>query len=242
MGLRRLSFGLLVIGFGLAAVAAQVKQQPRFRIEIQAEAEGGPKFTVTNLSDKTLTACHIEFSVSSEGRREGGMSWDPIVQAGNRQRPQPLEPGASVTLNLPHRVGGPLPDKIEVVAGIWEDGETFGAAVWVKQLLDSRAGFASAYEQAIAFLQRGLDENWTHEQYLAGLNSKPDSLPIYAIRSTLQANQRANEKTLRAIVKSLQEYFTRNLNALRQAKPIKEGKQGSKGICAHEQKRSDAQS
>lgn len=102
------------------------------------------------------------------------------------KRPGPLEPGASLTLFLPHEVGGALPDRVEVVAGIWDDGETFGLAVWVKALIDNRASLRSAYEQAVSLLQRGLDENWPRGQYLAALNSKPNSLPFYAIRSTLE--------------------------------------------------------
>src|SRR5262249_23668778 len=142
----RLAVALLALG---AVEGASSAEQPRFRIEIQAEAEGGPKFTLTNLSDKTLTACHLQFSVSPN-QPEGGLAWDPLVEAGDPRRPRPLEPGASLRLSLAHRVGGPLPDKIEVIAGIWADGGTFGDAAWVKLLLEQRAGLTAAYEQALA--------------------------------------------------------------------------------------------
>ena len=95
---------------------------------------------------------------------------------------------------LPHKVGGPLPDRVEVIAGIWEDGETFGEAVWVKTLLDHRASLTSAYEQAIFMLQKGLNENWTRGQYLACYGS----------------NKRVR--------KNLLQYFTENLSLLHKTK------------------------
>ena len=108
---------------------SQTVEQAKFQIEIQAAADGGPKFTVANLSGKTLTACTFQFSVSSESRAQSKMDWDPLAQGrGDPGRPGPLEPGASLTMDLPHKVGGPLPDRVEVIAGIWEDGETFGQA------------------------------------------------------------------------------------------------------------------
>jgi hypothetical protein len=78
----------------------------------------------------------------------------------------PIEPGGRITQHLSHAVGGPLPDKIEVVAGVWADGETFGQPDWVKVILKNREIQASAYEQATSMLQRGLDQNWTRDQYL----------------------------------------------------------------------------
>ena len=110
---------------------SQTVEQAKFQVEIQAAADGGPKFTLANLSGKTLTACTFQFSVSSESRAQSKMDWDPLVQGRGdpgRSRSGPLEPGASLTMNLPHKVGGPLPDRVEVIAGIWEDGETFGQA------------------------------------------------------------------------------------------------------------------
>src|SRR5262249_5122718 len=126
--------------------------QPKFRINIAAEAHGGPSFTVTNLSGKTLTACHIRFSVSAQNLAQVEISWDPIIEAEDPRGTRPLTPGAAVTMYLPHAVSGPLPDKAEIVAGVWADGATFGETQWVKQLLDSRALLASDYEQAIGLL------------------------------------------------------------------------------------------
>jgi len=219
-----LQFLLLSLVFS-SAVRAQSPgaEQPKFRFEIQATSNEGPKFTVTNLSGKTLTAAMFQFSVSSEAKSRGTIGWDPIVQGRGepgRERPGPIEPGASLTMYLPHQVGAPLPDKVEVVAGIWEDGETFGQEVWLKALLDRRASATTEYEQAISLLQKGLDENWTRGQYLETVDGKPKSFVFYSIRSTLNANSNLdqNPRLLQIAINSLLEHFTKNLALLRQAK------------------------
>jgi hypothetical protein len=210
---------LLFAGVGHAQ--SQPATEPKFRIIVVPETRGGPNFTVTNLSGKTLTACHIRFSASSESAPQLGMSWDPILAAADPRGPRPLTPGASVTMYLPHAVGGPLPDKAQIVAGVWADGETFGETEWVKQLLDNRTLMASNYEQAIGFLQRGADQNWTRAQYLAALNGKGNSGPFYAIRSTLQANGILNtdSRNLVNTVQDLLALFTKRLGQLREARP-----------------------
>jgi len=121
---------------------------------------------------------------------------------------------------LPHKVGGPLPDKVEVVAGILDDGETFGQTVWVKMLLDHRASLISLYEHAISMLQKGLDENWTRGQYMAALESQPNRLPFHSIRRTLEASPNLDQdpRLLQLAMKSLLEHFTENLTLLRKAK------------------------
>jgi hypothetical protein len=146
-----------------------------FRIEIQTDIDGKPSFTLTNLSNDTLTACVIRFSLSSKPTWRSELDWDSIVQDSplKRAEDQPLEAGASVTMYLPHAIGESLPDKVEVVAAIRADGQTFGDAKWVKVILDNRASLALAYEDAIGILQKGLDENWTRDQYLEALDSKP---------------------------------------------------------------------
>lgn len=203
---------------------SQTTNQPKFHIEIQTTVDGEPRFTVTNLSGKTLMACTFQFSLSSQSRPQSEMDWDPIAQAGGdarRGRQEPLVPGASLTMYLPHAVDGPLPDKVEVVAGVWADGETFGQAVWLKTLLDNRASLTSAYEQAISLLQDGLNHDWTRNQYLAALNSKSNSLPINSIRRTLEAspNRDQDPRALQLAMRDLLAYFTQNLALLRQSKP-----------------------
>src|SRR5262249_5417934 len=142
----------------------------------------------------------------------------------NGEPQRPLAPGASVTLHLPHRVGGPVPDKVEVVAGIWADGETFGHQAWVKTLVAHRASLVSAYEQAISLLQEGLEHDWTQAQYLAALNGKPASLPFYSLRGTLEAGAgpTRDPRAVKMAMQNLSAHFTQNLLLLRPAKPAEQ--------------------
>jgi hypothetical protein len=197
---------------------------PNFRVEIRTDIDGKPGFTVTNLSNDTLTACVIRFSLSSESRWQSQMDWDAVVQGSpvRKAETQPLAAGASMTMYLPHTVGKSLPDKVEVVAGIWASGETFGEAEWVKMILDNRASLALAYEDALGLLQRGLDENWTADQYVEALNSRPRFTgPMSAISSNLRGNRNfdGEPQVLRRVVQNLQAYFQQRLDLIRKAKP-----------------------
>jgi hypothetical protein len=195
---------------------SQTVEQPRFQIEIQPIGEGAPRYKVTNLTGKTVTACVLRLSSSSERKEQSTTDWDALLQD-----ELPIEPGASISQYLSHVVGGPLPDKIEVVAGVWVDGETFGQPDWVKVILKNREMRASAYEQAPIMLQQGLDQNWTRDQYLQALSDKPNSGPIHAIRSTLVANQQFAEKPklLRHAMQMMLESFTQKYEQIRKAKP-----------------------
>ncbi len=212
---------LSILGAGLFACMpadgqSQTVRQPKFSFEIQAAGDQGPTFTLTNLSAKTLTACFLEISSSSENGKPSGLEWDALWLG------QPLlEPGASISQNLPHRVGGPLPDKLEIAAGVWEDGETFGRDDLVKLILANRAMRESEYDQAVSLLQQGLDGNWTADQYLAALNSKPETGSTRMIRSNLDANKNsnANPQVLQHVIQRLLEYFSQKRGILRQAKP-----------------------
>jgi len=214
---------LVLLPVWAASCLAQIADGPKFRVEILA-SDASPQFLVTNLSGRTLTACTIEFSVSTEARPQGKMNWDPLVQGrGPKGEAQgPLVPGQSVTLFMPHKVGAPLPDKVEVIAGIWADGQTFGKEEWVKTLVDTRASFASAYEQAIALLQEGIENNWARQQYLVALDGKPESLPFYSMRQTFQANQSLDHhpQYAKTIAKSLLHHFEQDLQLLRPQKAI----------------------
>ena len=120
----RVSVAICILVGLLAASAGHgqspVATSPNFHVEIQPVGDRGPGFRVTNLSGKTVTACFIEISSSSDNRDRSKIDWDAIVQG-----MKSLEPGGSISIPLPHVVGGPLPDKVEIVAGIWADGETF---------------------------------------------------------------------------------------------------------------------
>jgi hypothetical protein len=221
ISMKMLAAALSVLNAGILASSpvhgqSQSFEQPRFQIDIQATGERGPRYTVTNLTGKTVTACVLRLSSTSESKEQSRAVWDALLQD-----ELPIEPGASISQYLSHVVGGPLADKIEVVAGVWADGETFGQPDGVKVILKNREMRASAYEQATSMLQRGLDQNWTRDQYLQALSDKPNSGPIYAIRSTLVANQQFAEKPqlLRHAMQMILESFKQKLDQLRQAKP-----------------------
>jgi hypothetical protein len=171
---------------------------------------------VTNLSGKTVTACFIEISSSSDNRDRSKIDWDAIVQG-----MKSLEPGGSISIPLPHVVGGPLPDKVEVVAGIWADGETFGSAELVRRILVNRGMRESDYDQAVTFLQQGLDANWTRDQYLAALKDMPNSGAFQMFKANLEKNEDLIDKPelLRRIVQRLMGAFEQDRDLLRQAKP-----------------------
>jgi hypothetical protein len=105
--MRFLATALGVLNLGLLASSpahaeSQTSQQPKFRTEIQAAAEGGANFTVTNLPRKTLTAGTFQFFLSSERRPQGAMDWDPLVQG--RGEPGRETSGATRTGSKPDTV------------------------------------------------------------------------------------------------------------------------------------------
>jgi hypothetical protein len=229
MNLRALAlcFAFLVPSGSPGALGQSVAlEQPKFRFEIQPNGEKGPSFTVTNLSTKTLTAAYIRFSASSQAARSIDMAWDPLIQGMRDPRvtlPGPLEPNASMTMNLPRVVGAPFPDRIEIISGIWDDEKTFGDPVRLKLLLDNRISWTSSYEQAIAFLQHGLNENWTRDQYSAALRDRPTPAPpiFDSIRRTLEANRNPDPdgRSIKLAMQDLLVHFKNNLDLLRPVKP-----------------------
>jgi hypothetical protein len=107
-----------------------------------------------------------------------------------------------------------------VIAGVWEDGETFGQSDWVKIILQGRAMAASQYDQAASLLQLGLDQNWTRDHYLEVFTNIPNSGPVGSIRSTLESNAQVDGKLLlKEIVRGLLESLNQKSELLRQAKP-----------------------
>lgn len=198
--------------------------EPNFKLEIHPSPATAPTFTVANLTSKTLTAANFRFFYSTNAAESTEMVWDPISQGVDGSRPGlpgPLKPGASMTLNLPRIPGKPLPDKAELNAGICDDGKTFGDSVSVKLLLQLRSQMVQSYEQAIAFLQRGLEQKWTREQYLQPLASGSPSGPFRSIASTLRANDRPNQSasSLEREIGILLDHFKRSLDQLREPKP-----------------------
>jgi hypothetical protein len=218
--MKMLAAALCVLNAGLLVLSASGEsltiEQPGFRIEVQASGAGGPTFTIMNLTGKTVTACVIQLSSSSGRGSKSEMEWDALLQ-----EVPPIEPGSSLSHYLSHVEGRPLPDKIEVVAGVWADGQTFGQPDWVKIILKDREMRAVEYDQAAAILQQGLGENWTRDQYLRVLGGKQNSGPIQIIRSTLIANERSEEtpEFLRRLVQKMRDSFVQKSNQIRKAKP-----------------------
>jgi hypothetical protein len=219
MSMKTLAAALSVMTAGLFASFAvggqsQTIEQPKFSIEIKS-GDAGPRFALTNLSRRTLAACFLQISSSSEDAKPSGMDWDALFLG-----QQPLEPGASVSLNLGHRVGGPIPDKVEVAAGIWEDGDTFGREDLVNLILANRAMRESEYDQAVSFLQQGLNQNWTADQYLAALDGKPETVLSHMIRSNLESSKKLNAspQVLQPAIQWLLENFTQKHEILQQAR------------------------
>jgi len=198
--------------------SSRIAEEPRFDFEIRA-GERGPFYTVTNQTSKIVTACVVKFSSSSVNKDQGTAVWDSLLMD-----ELPIEPRTHMSGNLPHVVGGLYPDKVEVIAGIWADGDTFGQPEWVKIILRGREMQASAYEQAANLLQRGLDQNWTSDQFLQALNEIPNSIAVSSLRSTLKANQNAEKaRILRHLLLGMLDTFTGKYERIRKAKPTVSG-------------------
>jgi hypothetical protein len=180
-----LSVGASLFSLPVHAQSAAITS-PNFEITIQTEGERAPRYTVTNLTGKTVAACVVRLSSSLDSDTQRSV-WDALVLS-----VPPIEPDASISQFLAHRVGGPLPDRVEVVAGVWVDGETFGDPEWVNVILKGRQSLVAAYDQAIALLREGMDQKWTREQYLQAFNDKTNSV-FYGIRATLTANEDLDE-------------------------------------------------
>ena len=199
-----------------AQARPQIPEQPNFRIQIDSDGTMGFKFTLTNRSTKTLTACAFEFFVSSESKGQSRALWDAFIQ-----NVPPLKLGESFSDSMPHRVGGPYPDRVEVTAGVWEDGETFGDAQWVKVILETRAGWHQKLTRASALLQHGLDQNWNYDQFLEALKAMPPSADPIGIVPTFEANPRLEQdpKQLQILVQRLLDRLKQKTEVFDQAKP-----------------------
>jgi hypothetical protein len=180
ISMKMLATAFCVLGGGMlfstaAQGASTTPERPKFKIEIRATAEKGqgPSFAVTNLTAKTVTACVFEQSYPSQGARKTTIAWDALVQ-GNIPSNTPIEPGQTVLRPLIPIIGNALPNKVEVIAGIWADGESFGPPKWASNIFNYRALRASEDEDAAAILQRGLDQNWNRNQHQQAFSDKPD--------------------------------------------------------------------
>jgi hypothetical protein len=194
------------------------RTDPGVRIELQLDDERGPHFTFTNLDEKALTACYLEITSSSDNHDRTGMDWDALIG-----RQSPIEQGRSISMALPHRVGGPFPDKVEVGAAVWVDGSTFGRPDLIKLIIANRRMRVQEFQRAISLLQAGLEQNWTGAQYLAALEDPQKKAGFggaaYEISSTIKANVDLDSNPPQRLVRSMLESFTRQLDRLRESKP-----------------------
>lgn len=222
--MKMLATALCVLGAGMfLSTAAQplsaAPETPKFKIEIRATGEKrqGPGFTVTNLTAKTVTACVFELSYSSQTARKSKIFWDTLVQG-----VPSIEPGQTIVRPLTIIAGRPLPSKVEVIAGLWADGESFGQSELVNDFLKTRAVRASENEDAAAILQQGLSQNWTRSQYQQAFSDKPDTGPVYTVRTALRATQQT-EQTPQEFTHTMQfllKTFRQQADKLRKAKPL----------------------
>ncbi len=210
-----------VLGGGMLLTAAQrtpnTPEKPKFKIEVSATGENGrgPSFAVTNLTAKTVTACVFEQSYPSPGARKVTVVWDALVQGDPA-----IEPGQTVTRSVMTIVGNVVPNKVEVIAGAWADGESFGQSKWASGIFSNRALRASEYEDAAAILQGGLDGNWNRDQYLQAFRDKPDTGPVYTVRTALAATQTQTPQALTHTMQFLLTTFKQRLDQLRRSKAL----------------------
>jgi hypothetical protein len=210
-------YGLIAVGFVCFALPAPAHSAEDPKLDVRMSASGNRfTYTVTNLGSKSVTA-HVLKTFFQQNRREQLQMWDSVLADES-----PIEPEAQVSGGIGRFDGGPYPVRVEVVAGIWADGETFGQSVSVKQLLDAREEQASAFEHVAKLLQRGLDENWTRDQYQHALDGMPESLAVYGAGSTLKNNPLPIDqpKLLRHLVISMWDRFTGTYERIRRATPV----------------------
>lgn len=204
--------------FSQSALCQQpVTERPKFHIEIHSSAEKGSSYIVTNLSGKPVSAVVLEISSSSQPARKSKKVWDSLLESH-----PPIEPGTGISQSLANFGRSPLPDKIEVIAAVWTDGETFGMPASVNSILNIRALRAAEYEDAAGILQRGLSQNWTRDQYQQAFRDKPDTGAVYTVRTALSATQQTAQtpkdftRTMQFLLTSFQQLSSQ----LRKVKPI----------------------
>ena len=191
--------------------------RPGFLIQIQSALNPEPRIILTNLSEEPLTAVYLQMYSSTENRKRSGELWDAFLQ--NRS---PLAKDVGISLSLSHAVGERIPDKVEVAAAIWADGTTFGPPDQLKRILSNRASRAAVLDGLVSFLQTGLQQEWTREQYLAALDQAPTvSSQAYGLRSTLNANPNLDTKprVRQKVIQRFIDSFSAEREVLRQSKP-----------------------
>ncbi|MGA3373886.1 MAG: hypothetical protein ABSC48_19250 [Terracidiphilus sp.] len=159
----------------------------------------------------------MEVSSSSQPARKVKKAWDSILE-GHR----PIEPGAGLSRPVYELAFSPPPDRINVIAGVWADGETFGAPASVNIILNNRAARAAEYEDAAGILQRGLSQNWTRDQYEQAFRDKPDTGAVYTVRTALSGTLKTAQtpQDFTHTMQFLLTNFQQLSKQLRKVKPI----------------------
>jgi hypothetical protein len=209
-----------------AQTQAQTLDQPNFAIQVHPGSYESLQFTVTNLSPKILAAAAFQFKIPGDSQPQGQMVWDSLLHEVVAPVPDPqlpLAPNASMSLNLPHVMERPIPDQIEILAGIWSDGETFGDKLWIDRILGMRASTLSSYQLGISILQEALDKDWTEDQIVDALKGQPSGVAIYTLRGNFPLNNtnttlKETSGMLKSRIRFMLSDFTRKADLLRAAK------------------------
>jgi len=206
-------------GQSLTVVGACAEQQ-EFQVDLQPDTGNGPHYVVKNLCAEPLTAFYLDTYSSADGKPNGGQLWDALFL----QR-SPIAKGKTTSQPLGHVVGQPFSGKIEITAAVWADGSTFGNPERLKLILSSRISDLQSYERAISVLQKGIQGDWTRDQYLAAWDQETKNAPMTgAAAAMMESNLRRNPSldspaNVQRIMQHFLEMFIQSRDLLRQSKP-----------------------
>ncbi len=105
--------------------------------------------TVTNQDVRTVTAFTITVSLSQTSAAETRIVYDIYS---NYKHDNPIPPGASKLIPLPHVVGSPLPQP-ELRAAVFSDGTSWGDTQWINKLLLTRRTIPDQLQHMKVMLQ-----------------------------------------------------------------------------------------
>ena len=205
---------LAVVSAAAPRGSAQSANKPGLTVEVQAAGKTVPFYQVRNVSDKIITAYAVEFSSQASNSRTSS-TWDALMLFD-----RPIAPKTFRTNRLSQVVARTVPDRAEIVAVVWEDGETFGPRQWIENIVNNRAKLARQYEHNISLLQRGIRENWTEAQFCQAWCGD-GKVPNKPATSTLSGNSQAgaDQKRYSAQMQKLLDRYVQRLDLLRSAKP-----------------------
>jgi hypothetical protein len=164
--------------------------------ELAEDADHRPLIIITNSHQFALTAYVVQTEPKSADDNPQTLIYDALTRMGGLLAPIPK--GLSHKIGIPHIVGGLVPDA-KLVAGIWEDGSTFGPDDLLARISDSRKALADSYDRAIAALQTGLDKNWTVEEYLTAAQQLQPPMPT-RMMATIEEARAASEKRIAQVM------------------------------------------